>query len=871
MATLNGEKAKSGPIILEKDGKSVTGKEAANLLIKQYASVSDLHVDKNRKRQVHLDTLELKEKEQVHDNDHNKPFTANELDSAIKNLKIKKSPGPDQVTNEMIIHLGNRMKKKLLQLYNISWKTGTIPKAWKVATMIPIHKQGKSKDKAESYRPISLLSCLCKTMETMVNTRLMWHLESKEILIEEQAGFRKGRCTEDQITLISQSIEDGFQQKNNTVVVWVDMEKAFDRVWKKGLSYKLLKCGIDGKMHRWLNHFLSDRTARVRAQGSISQCQTIKQGVPQGSALSPTLFSIFVNDIQSTIPKGVKAALYADDLALWATEEHIGTAKIRLQEALNKLDAWTKDWLMKANAQKTTFTIFSLSTKKQKITLTMDGHQINEENNPKYLGITFDPRMTWKAQLEICQNKGIARTCLLRKLAGLKWGADTNILRKTYTGYVRPVLEYGITAWGTAAKSNIQKVNSVQNQNLRIITGGMKSTPIIQMETHAGLESLQERKDTKLLVQRLKYKAQPNSKMHPRINSLSSNRLKRTSFAKESSMLERQNETIQEIKNLTPIETHPPKPPWEEALRLKIQSSISTIQNKSEHTDKELENLTNQYIAENFPSKDWIRVFTDGSAINAVSNGGSGVYIEFPDGQSTESFIPTGTLCTNYKAELEAIQEALGILKNTLQSQPRAKVVILSDAKSVLKKLEDPHASELYYISENVRAIQKTTQSLVLQWIPGHCNITGNEKADHLARQGSELAQINNDITFQEAKTITKALRKNEWKSRHPNHNKHDDVYRMSRKNQTIVFRLRTGHNKLKYHMFRAFKIGCSDLCTCGEAAETVEHVLQDCVVYRALRENVWGSQVDMATKLYGPLEELEKTTCYIDQAGIEL
>ena len=140
-----------------------------------------------------------------------------------------------------------------------------------------------------------------------------------------------------------------------------------------------------------------------------------------------------------------------------------------------------------------------------------------------------------------------------------------------------------------------------------------------------------------------------------------------------------------------------------------------------------------------------------------------------------------------------------------------------------------------------------------------------------MARRGSELTQINNDITFQEAKTITKALRKNEWKSRHPNHNKHDDVYRMSRKNQTIIFRLRTGHNKLKYHMFRTFKIGCSDLCTCGEAAETVEHVLQDCVLYRALRENVWGSQVDMATKLYGPLEELEKTTCYIDQAGIEL
>ena len=81
-------------------------------------------------------------------------------------------------------------------------------------------------------------------MERMVNTRLTWHLENKNILIEEQAGFRKGKCTEDQITLISQSIEDGFQEKKNTVAVWVDMEKAFDRVWKKGLSYKLQKYGV---------------------------------------------------------------------------------------------------------------------------------------------------------------------------------------------------------------------------------------------------------------------------------------------------------------------------------------------------------------------------------------------------------------------------------------------------------------------------------------------------------------------------------------------------------------------------------------------------------------------------------------------------
>ena len=156
---------------------------------------------------------------------------------------MKKSPGPDQVTNEMIANLGHGMKRKLLQLFNTSWKTGRIPQAWKVAYMTHIYKQGKNKGRADSYRPTRLLSCFCKTMERMVNTRLTWHLENKNILLEEQAGFRKGKCTEDQITLISQSIEDGFQEKKNTVAVWVDMDKAFDRVWKRDChtSYKSME------------------------------------------------------------------------------------------------------------------------------------------------------------------------------------------------------------------------------------------------------------------------------------------------------------------------------------------------------------------------------------------------------------------------------------------------------------------------------------------------------------------------------------------------------------------------------------------------------------------------------------------------------
>ena len=173
-------------------------------------------------------------------------FSERELQEAMQSLKLRKSPGPDGITNEMILHLGMKSKKVLLTIFNVSWKTGTVPQCWKEADMVPIYKKGKDRSRADSYRPISLTSCLGKLMERLVNSRLVWHLEENQILRPEQAGFRQHRSTEDQISYIAQSIEDAFHDKKHTLAVWIDLEKAFDKVWKDGLRLKLRQCGISG-------------------------------------------------------------------------------------------------------------------------------------------------------------------------------------------------------------------------------------------------------------------------------------------------------------------------------------------------------------------------------------------------------------------------------------------------------------------------------------------------------------------------------------------------------------------------------------------------------------------------------------------------
>ena len=181
---------------------------------------------------------------------------------------------------------------------------------------------------------------------------------------------------------------------------------------------------------------------------------------------------------------------------------------------------------MKINATKTTYTVFSLSTKEHKAKLCTNGQTLLAEDNPTYLGVTFDRRLTWKKQAEKADTRGKVRLALMKKLAGSSWGADATTLKRLYTGRVRPVLEFGMTTWGTLAKTNIDRVNKVQNQATRIITGSMKSTPIQELETITGLQPHGDCRDTKLLTQAAKFKRLQDHPMKDRLSQRTKGRLK---------------------------------------------------------------------------------------------------------------------------------------------------------------------------------------------------------------------------------------------------------------------------------------------------------------------------------------------------------
>ena len=294
------------------------------------------------------------------------------------------------------------------------------------------------------------------------------------------------------------------------------LTKAFDKVWREGLLLKILESGVSRRKYRWIRCFLHDRSARVKLDGHLSKSVKMR-GVPQGGVISPTLFLLHINNITTVLPRHVSNTLHADDLAVWSASEYTTSSAYRIQEAVNKVDQWTNDWGLQISEVKTQATVFSLSTSKEKVAKKFGDKTLPQVETPTFLEVKLDTRLSWKPHIEDMEKKGIKKLAVLKKLSGTHWGANSKILKTVYMGAVRPSLEYGASAWATAAKTHTNKLDKVQNIGLRTILGAMKTTPIAEMEKTAGVEPFEDRRQAKLLIHVEKMKRMPDHPLHQKL------------------------------------------------------------------------------------------------------------------------------------------------------------------------------------------------------------------------------------------------------------------------------------------------------------------------------------------------------------------
>ena len=224
-----------------------------------------------------------------------------------------------------------------------------LPDKWKKANVIPVHKK-ESKNLLKNYRPISLLPVCGKIFEKCIYNSLYGYLQSNDILSKSQSGFRKGDSCISQLLAITHEIYSNFDAipSLETRGIFLDISKAFDRVWHEGLLFKLKSYGINGPPLTLIKSFLSNRFQRVVLNGQTSNWKEVLAGVPQGSVLGPLFFLIFINDIPEGIKSNIK--IFADDTSIFSVLKDNDRDTAILSEDLNLISNWDFRWKMSFNS-----------------------------------------------------------------------------------------------------------------------------------------------------------------------------------------------------------------------------------------------------------------------------------------------------------------------------------------------------------------------------------------------------------------------------------------------------------------------------------------------------------------------------------------
>ena len=773
---------------------------------------------------------------------YNLPFSRRELDSALKQCH-KTAPGSDDIAYQMISSLPEVSLLFLLALFNWIFREGTVPECWKEAIIIPIPKPGKDAASPGNYRPISLTSCLCKLLEKMVNFRLMWFLEKENVLSPVQFGFRNMRSTTDALVRLETAIHTAFDSKHHMIAVFFDLEKAYDTTWKHGVLCKLRDIGLRGALPTFLRGFLADRRFRVRVGGSFSSPVCQQEGLPQGSPLSVTMFAIGFNDIVKSVPKDVRCSLYVDDFTLFSSGGSLQDVQRRLQSAIDKVQQWATYRGFKFSSNKTMAMHFHKRRGVFQPALSLGANPLQFVQEVKFLGLTFDPRLTWVPHIKGLKKKATQALGILRSLAHTSWGADRGTLLRLYRALVRSKLDYGCEVYSSATPTVLKMLDPVHNTALRICTGAFRSSPVQSLYAESGEPPLSLHRDYMNLIyyNRLQRAVTPT------------HRVVFGPLAGCNSFGGRMKSSLVDLNLTLPRVLRvgiPRIPPWKSPPEVDLFEI-----RKRDLSDAEIRVRFLQHTSKYQGS---VAIYTDGSK----SEDGVGFAAVSVDSTTQGSLPPEASIFT---AELLAIRAAVKMTKDIRNSS----VVIYCDSRSALQaidSLNSPHP--VVREIQDWLAVKSARMKITLCWVPAHVGICGNERADQRAKAAAvQPWEARFPLPHSDMKPIIRECLRKRWRDqwRTTTNNKLRGIKtelgcwetstHPNRKIEVVLARLRIGHTRLTHGWLMAgdARSLCED---CGEPL-TVAHVLVDCAALAAKRarhlrppytlESVLGEGCDVA------------------------
>ena len=374
----------------------------------------------------------------------------------------------------------------ITNLINYSFSSCEFAQVWKRAEVTPCIKSGDP-DEPTNTRPISLLPIISKVVERSAHVQFTEYLDSNGKIAQFPSGNRKIHSTETGLLYFTDEILKNMDMKQVSVVVLLDMSKAFDSIRHDLMLSKLRKAGAGDSAIAWFESYLSRRTQTVKIQDTLSTSLPLSVGVPQGSILGPLLFTVYVNEILS-VPRRCKSMGYVDDKKIFIAfpPRDLSSAISDLNEDLNEISRWCCANSLLINSEKTKVQVIGVSQLIRNLPpippIKILGKVINPVPVVKDLGVSIDCYLSYNEN-----TKELVSNCMfkLSRINRIKHLLDRKTILLLMEVFVFSKLFYCSTIWSNTSKQNVKKLQLVQNFAARIVLGLRKYDHISE-----GIQSL---------------------------------------------------------------------------------------------------------------------------------------------------------------------------------------------------------------------------------------------------------------------------------------------------------------------------------------------------------------------------------------------
>jgi len=825
------------PVLHTPAGDIRDHKEVADIMAHHFSSVSGVQNYSRQfltyKTQIEEERLNLRSNENLA---YNNALTHKELISCLS-LTVDSSPGLDMITYSMIKHVHPSMLNLILELFNRIYLEHQFPHSWRTSIVIPILKPGKNSHQPSSYRPISLTSCLCKLLEKMVNLRLMFVLERDKILPPNQSGFRKNRCTMDNLIQLETDISNAIEQKLHSIAVFFDIKKAYDTAWRYGVVKALHTCGLRGSLIHFVWNFLKQRSIVVRIGSVVSRVEEVSEGIPQGSVLSCTCFIVAMNEVSRNLPAYVKSNVYVDDFMIYSSGPLPHVVERRLQVALNHLKTWSNHSGLTFSTEKTVCMHLCRRRGCNKIvnSLSINGTIINCVDSYKYLGMHIDNGFTWKCHITHLRTACAKLLDLLKHISHKHWGADRIALLRLYVMLVKPKLDYGSEIYSSAAPSTLDRLTPIHNAAIRIATGAFRSSPLISLYAESGIKPIDTYRNIKSLNTAARIYANPLHPLHEQLAAVTDEEVPTGSkcfISRCADLCRRFDINFEYIISERPAI----QPLW-------MTSELSSC--------KELLNIGKNAVTPNILKHIFEAHYIQHSGDICVFTDGS----KSPDGTSFAFIYDQYTYTRKvqaeasiFTAELMAILKALRHVSDHSDSRP---ITVFTDSRAAIMAINKypQRCSLAQHVQEFIVSLRRR---VTLCWVPSHVGVAQNEAVDSLARTAStnqvlrECAIPRSDYKAKIRRVVNEkwhndwqAVRENKFRAISHDTKPLPNSSSIHRSWEIVLCRLRIGHTTLThgYLMEGSQRPYCQDCLV----PLTVIHFVTECPTYREERMRYFG------------------------------